>query len=95
MTNEQRSSVELMQREVDWDVVEEVAGHILDPRSYCDLRDAQAYATKKWLVDNGWADCALDRLRYIDPTNGEQEEAEREAREDEACLYREWARGAI
>lgn len=95
ISREQRASSELIQREVELDVIEEVAGHILDPKSHCDLYDALAYAAKKWLADNGWAGCALDRLKHIDPTEAEQEAAEREAREDRAYLYREWAREAI
>lgn len=95
ISREQRVAAELMQRETEWDVIEEVAGHILGPKSHCDLYDALAYAAKKWLADNGWAGCALDRLKYIDPTEEEQEAADRDAREDEAYLYREWAREAI
>lgn len=92
---EQCIAAELIQREVEWDVIEEVAGHILDPKDRYDLYDALAYAAKKWLADNGWAEIALDRLKYIDPTEAERETAERETREDRTCLCREWAREAI
>jgi len=95
ISREQQISAELMQREVDWDTIEEVAGRILDPKSHCDLYEMLAYAARKWLADNGWGESALDRLKYIDPTEAEREAAEREAREDRAYLYREWARDVI
>lgn len=95
LSREDQSASELMSREAEWDVIEEVSGYILDPKSYRDLYDVLSYAARKWLADNGWADCALDRLKYINPTETEMEAAEREAREDTAYLHREWARGAI
>lgn len=95
LSRKQRINSELMQREAEWDDIEDVSGCILDPKSHSDLYDTLNHAAKKWLADNGWAECALDRLKYIAPTEAEQQSAEREAREDEVYLYREWARQAI